>query len=197
MTARDVIRQSVLDRAPVDDRERESQRLFIEHFDRLDDPCNEHADPVHVTGSAIIVGRRGVVLHLHKRLQRWLQPGGHVEPGETPWDAARREAVEETGLAVELVGEPGETQPVLAHVDVHGGPRGHTHLDLRYVLAGADAQPAPPPHESQQVRWFAWDDALAVADVGLIGALAAVRAQVETVSFETVSFETRSGKSGL
>ena len=197
MTAREVIRQSVLDRAPVDDRERESQRLFIEHFDRLDDPCNEHADPVHVTGSAIIVGRRGVVLHLHKRLQRWLQPGGHVEPGETPWDAARREAVEETGLAVELVGEPGETQPVLAHVDVHGGPRGHTHLDLRYVLAGADAQPAPPPHESQQVRWFAWDDALAVADVGLIGALAAVRAQVETVSFETVSFETRSGKSGL
>ena len=197
MTARDVIRQSVLDRAPVDDRERESQRLFIEHFDRLDDPCNEDADTVHVTGSAIIVGRRGVVLHLHKRLQRWLQPGGHVEPGETPWDAARREAVEETGLAVELVGEPGETQPVLAHVDVHGGPRGHTHLDLRYVLAGADAQPAPPPHESQQVRWFAWDDALAVADVGLIGALAAVRAQVETVSFETVSFETRSGKSGL
>lgn len=185
MTARDVIRQSVLDRAPVDDRERESQRLFIEHFDRLDDPCNEDADTVHVTGSAIIVGRRGVVLHLHKRLQLWLQPGGHVEPGETPWDAARREAEEETGLAVEFVGDLGEAQPVLAHVDVHAGPRGHTHLDLRYVLVGADAEPAPPPQESQQVRWFGWDDAMAVADVGLIGALAAVRARVETVVFET------------
>ncbi|MCU1392386.1 MAG: putative hydrolase [Ilumatobacteraceae bacterium] len=184
MTSRAAIRASVLARVPVDDRERESIRAFVEHFDRLEDPCSEDADPVHVTGSAIIVGRRGVVLHLHKRLQLWLQPGGHIEPGETPWAAARREAEEETGLAVELASPlgtvlgPGEV-PELAHVDVHAGPRGHTHLDLRYVLLGADAEPSPPPEESQQVRWFGWDEALAVADAGLAGALIDVRATLE------------------
>ena len=62
--------------------------------------------------------------------------------------------------------------PDLAHVDVHPGGRGHTHLDLRYLFDGGDADPSPPPHESQQVRWFGWDEALAVADAGLVGIVA-------------------------
>ena len=69
-------------------------------FDRLDDPLDQALDAVHVTGSAIVVGPRGVVLLRHKRLGLWLQPGGHIDPGETPWDAALREAQEETGLEV-------------------------------------------------------------------------------------------------
>ena len=154
--------------------------MFIEHFDRLEDPCNEHADPVHVTGSAIIVGERGVVLHLHKRMNLWLQPGGHVEPGETPWDAALREAHEETGLPVafapHLAGiSLGTTSPPLAHVDVHAGPRGHTHLDMRYIVLAPPLDPTPPPGESQDVCWFGWDDAIAAADPGLAGALVAHR----------------------
>ena len=40
-----------------------------------------------------------MVLHLHKRLKIWLQPGGHIEAGETPWDAACREAREEGNIA--------------------------------------------------------------------------------------------------
>ncbi|MCU1398863.1 MAG: putative hydrolase [Acidimicrobiales bacterium] len=174
-----MIRDSVLAHAAVDDRERESLQRFVELFDQLADPCSEEADPVHVTGSAIVVGRRGVVLHLHKRLQLWLQPGGHIDPGETPWDAAKREAEEETGLAVELGLLQASGIPRLVHVDVHAGPRGHTHLDLRYVLLGADAEPSPPPEESQQVRWFEWQAALEIADPGLVGALTATKALIE------------------
>ena len=50
-------------------------------------PCDPTADPVHVTASAVVAGTRGTVLHLHRRLGRWMQPGGHVDPGESPPDA--------------------------------------------------------------------------------------------------------------
>lgn len=109
-----------------------------------------------------------VLLHLHRRIGRWLQPGGHVDGVETPLDAARRETVEETGIA---------TRPVdgfLLHVDVHETPNGHIHLDMRYLLSPIDpaAGPAPGPEESQQVRWFLLREAQAFADPGLTGALA-------------------------
>lgn len=159
------------DHRPVDAREAESLAALREAFARLESPFDEHADPVHVTGSAVVVGPQGVVLHLHKRLGLWLQPGGHLEPGEAPWEAALREAIEETGL--ELAHPDGG--PRLVHVDVHPGPRGHTHLDLRYLLEWRGGEPAPHEGESQQVRWFTWDDAMAIADPGLVGALRTVR----------------------
>src|SRR5262245_44907890 len=89
------------ERDAVEEREAESLERFRSELQRLEFPFDEHADPVHVTGSAIVVGARGVVLHLHKRLGIWLQPGGHLHAGEQPWDAALREAREETGLPVQ------------------------------------------------------------------------------------------------
>jgi 8-oxo-dGTP pyrophosphatase MutT (NUDIX family) len=160
------------DRVPVDQRERRSIALFHEHLAPLRAPFDEHADPVHITASAIMVGRRGVVLHRHKRLGIWLQPGGHIEPGEWPHEAARREAFEETGLAAV---HP-EAGIELVHLDVHPGPRGHTHLDLRYLLEAPDMAPAPLPGESQEVAWFGWAEAIERADPGLRGALVAVSA---------------------
>lgn len=165
------VQEAVSERIPVDAREADSLATFLAEFGRLERPFDEAAGPVHVTGSAIVTGPRGVVLHLHKRLGIWLQPGGHIEPGEMPWEGALREAEEETGLAVR---HPAEG-PRLVHVDVHPGPRGHTHLDLRYLLLADDRDPSPAPGESQEVRWFSWDDAIARADPGLVGALRAVR----------------------
>ncbi len=144
-------------------------------FDPLPSPLDRQAGPEHVTGSAVVVGRRGTVLHLHKRLHRWLQPGGHLERGETPWDAALRESQEETGLM--LTHPPGG--PRLIHVDVHDAAHGHTHLDLRYLLLAPDRDPAPPPGESPEARWFDWEEATAVADDALVGALRAARRQPE------------------
>jgi len=156
-------------------REVEARRRFLAELDRLPHPFAEDADPVHVTGSAVIVGPRGVVLHFHKRLHMWLQTGGHVEPGETPWDAALRESVEETGLQLHHAG--GGNTPQFVHLDVHPAAKGHTHLDLRYLLTPADpaTDPKPPHTESQQVRWFDWDEAMTVADPGLIDALRRLR----------------------
>lgn len=165
----DVVRAQVIARVPVDERERASIVEVLAGLDALTSPFDEHSDPCHVTASAIVVGERGVVLHLHKRLGIWLQPGGHIDAGESPWSAALREAEEETGLPVSWPASA-DVQP-LVHVDAHDGPRGHRHLDLRYLVHAAPDEPSPGEDESPDARWFVWDDALALADVGLVGAL--------------------------
>jgi len=155
-------------RTPVDDREQMCIEQFLTEIDRLgENAFDENADPVHVTTSGLIVGRRGVVLHRHRILGIWVAPGGHIDPGETPWDAVLREATEETGLVVaHAAGTPN-----LVHVDVHDGPHGHTHLDLRYLLRGGDADPTPPLDESQEVAWFSWADALSITQPCMAGIL--------------------------
>ena len=162
-------------------REIESRARFMAELDRLADPLSRDADPVHVTGSAIVTGPRGTVLHWHKRIGGWMQPGGHVDAGETPWDAALRETREETGLPVR---HPGGG-PRLLHLDAHpAGP--HLDLDLRYLLLSPDDDPEPGPGESQQVRWFTLAEAIDVADDALIDGLRRLQDYVD-------SSETRSG----
>lgn len=155
-------------RQPIDERERTSIERTLVELERLDAPFDLDADPVHVTGSALIVGRRGIVLLKHRRLGIWVQPGGHVDAGETPWEAAAREATEETGLVVVAAGPRPER---VAHVDVHDGGRGHTHLDLRFLFLAGDDDPAPPPDESQDVHWFDWTAAIARAEPGMAALL--------------------------
>jgi 8-oxo-dGTP pyrophosphatase MutT (NUDIX family) len=162
---------------PIDEREHRSLSQFVEIVPTLLQPFSEHADPTHVTASAMIIsadhGSDRIVLHKHKRLGLWLQPGGHIDDDESVPDAAVREAQEETGLVVRHVDDHRQ----FVHIDVHPGPRGHTHLDLRYLLEALDDVPAPAPGESPDVAWFSFDEALAVADEALVGALRAVRAR--------------------
>lgn len=151
---------------PVDAREEAARTGILDALERLEAPFDRHAGPTHVTASALVVGPRGVLLHRHRRYRRWMQPGGHLEPGETPWDGAQRETLEETGIA----GVHPASGPVLLHVDVH--PAGeHVHLDLRYLLLGGEAEPSPPAGESQEVRWFGLEEAVGAADEALRGAL--------------------------
>lgn len=64
----------------------------------------------HFTATALVIDekRQRSLLLWHKRLQRWMPPGGHMEPNELPEEAAVREAKEETGLDVEILGEEQE-----------------------------------------------------------------------------------------
>jgi len=117
---------------PIDPAERDA----LTHLRRLApgplDPFARTTSPAHITASAVVLDPREMVmlLHLHRRLSRWLQPGGHVETDEPPQDAALRETLEETGVAVR---HP-HGGPTIVHLDEHAGPDGHIHLDLRYLL---------------------------------------------------------------
>ncbi len=168
--------------APADEKEaRDRERILA--FVRL------HARPFdrgiaegHLTGSAVTVssdGGRVLLLH-HRKLDRWLQPGGHGDPGETTGEqVALREAFEETGIEG-LRLHPQAPRPL--DVDVHDIPaRGpepaHQHLDLRYlVVAPPRAAIAPDLSELHAIRWVAWDETEALGlDHGLRRALAKTR----------------------
>lgn len=74
----------------------------------------------------------------HRRLERWLLPGGHVEAEDREiWDAARREVIEETGVVLVPHG-----LPPLAGLDVHGIPGNgrepyHLHHDILFAFQAA------------------------------------------------------------
>jgi 8-oxo-dGTP pyrophosphatase MutT (NUDIX family) len=160
-----------------------------DHLARILDFVRRHADPFdrripegHLTGSALVVSAGGdrVLLVHHRKLQRWLQPGGHADPGETSGEAvALREAREETGIGgLALHAEA----PRPLDVDVHAIPAfgdepAHAHLDLRYLVvapeAGAISRRA---EESSDAGWFGWDELAALdLDRGLVRALAKAR----------------------
>lgn len=108
---------------------------------------------------AIFVVRDGrVLLHWHQKLGRWLPPGGHIEPNELPDDAAHREVMEETGVAIELIGptgidhsRPGEPVQLIRPegVQVETIRPGHEHIDLIYF-----ARPKSDPALPRQAGWY-------------------------------------------
>jgi 8-oxo-dGTP pyrophosphatase MutT (NUDIX family) len=167
VTPLDRLRGQIEAITPVDQREHDSIIATLERLSMLGDPFDEAANDHHVTASAFVLSPRGVILHRHRRLGIWVQPGGHVDVGEEPEAAALRETIEETGLAARLL------MPVnLFHVDVHPGPRGHTHYDLRYILVAPPVEPAPPEGESPDVFWFDFDVAQERCEPALAPALA-------------------------
>ena len=123
-----------------------------------------HFDPGHFTASAFVLSpdRTAVLLVHHTKLGKWLQPGGHIEPGDADLEkAARREVAEETALGdMESLG--------LVDLDVHRFPEredgpAHDHLDVRFGFV-AQSREAIAGDGTSDVRWFplnevtAWDD---------------------------------------
>lgn len=167
---------------PWDDRESRDLARILDFLRRHADPFDRRIAEGHLTGSALVVSRSvtHVLLLHHRKLDRWLQPGGHAEPGENSGEqVALREAREETGIR-DLELHPKAPRPL--DVDVHpiparAGEPAHHHLDLRYLVVAPDGAPLRHvPEESHDLRWFSWAEAAALGlDRGLRRALGKIR----------------------
>lgn len=119
--------------------------------------------PLHFTASALVVhpatGR--VLLRWHVKHGRWLQVGGHADPGESdPLQIALREAREETGLADLAPWPDGSLRHVVVcHVRASGRDPEHEHADLRYLLATDSPDAIAPEDERSPLRWLTVDGA--------------------------------------
>jgi 8-oxo-dGTP pyrophosphatase MutT (NUDIX family) len=119
--------------------------------------------PLHFTASALVVHpeTRRVLLRWHDKLGRWLQVGGHADPGEAdPLLIALREAAEETGLS-DLKPWPDAAlrHAVVCHVRASATEPQHEHADLRYILATGDPDAVVPENERSPLRWLTLDAA--------------------------------------
>jgi 8-oxo-dGTP pyrophosphatase MutT (NUDIX family) len=114
--------------------------------------------PLHFTASALVVHpeSRRVLLRWHVRHGRWLQVGGHGDPGETdPLAIALREAREETGLT-DLAPWPDDSlrHAVVCYVRPSATEPEHEHADLRYFLATASPDAVVPENDQSPLRWL-------------------------------------------
>jgi 8-oxo-dGTP pyrophosphatase MutT (NUDIX family) len=113
-----------------------------------------------------------VLLHRHKTLGVWLQPGGHVETAETPWSAVAHEVAEETGYELaqlHVLQPPVRLDPRTSFALLHPQPVSvrthrfgdldHFHTDLAYAFLSEEAPAhAPAAGESAELRWLPLDE---------------------------------------
>jgi 8-oxo-dGTP pyrophosphatase MutT (NUDIX family) len=140
---------------PANDREA-AMALRLRDFVATHADCFERSLAIgHVTGSAWVVDRAGdaALLTHHRKLGKWLQLGGHADGDADVRRVARREALEESGLArVDFASDD------IYDVDVHeiparGAEAAHVHYDVRFAFFADRGDVPVASEESYAVAW--------------------------------------------
>lgn len=118
------------------------------------------------TATVYVFHENKVLLHLHAKLGKWLPPGGHLEPNETPPEAARREVREETGLEIVFIEQENLKvnayngisieRPflcLLENIPAHKDKPAHQHIDMIFL-----ARPVEIRDDLKDFRWFSYEE---------------------------------------
>lgn len=129
----------------------------------------------HFTASAWILTQsnpKKMLLVHHKKFNKWLQPGGHIEWNENPVEAAIRETQEETGIDISfllekitMVGEGASFLPspeifMEQKIPAYQDQPEHFHLDMGYVVEVEEQELTVNEHESHDIGWFTREEIL-------------------------------------
>ncbi|KAA3613782.1 MAG: NUDIX domain-containing protein [Calditrichaeota bacterium] len=129
---------------------------FIEFVENHVNCFSRGLETGHVTGSAWLVDECGekVVLTHHKKLNIWIQLGGHADGESDVLQVALQEAVEESGIDnIRIV------SPELFDIDIHTIPRfkntpAHAHFDARFVFRATGQNALKLSDESHELAWI-------------------------------------------
>ena len=156
----------LLDEAQLaDEGQRQLSTRFRTFMDSHDDCLVRSCRPGHLTASACVVdpNRNKTLLLLHKKLGRWLQPGGHADGDGNLAHVAWREAFEETGidgLKILLPSVDLDIHPIPAH----GSDPEHLHYDVRFIVLSPPNAAVRANDESIETGWFGPEDPLIVGN---------------------------------
>jgi len=119
----------------------------------------------HFTATTIIVYKKKVLLHLHKKLGLWLPVGGHIDHDELPEEAALREIKEESGLDVELYNPDqrikiNDAKQLIRpmHILLEDINQFHQHIDFIYFAKANTFQVSSQDGETDNLKWFSSDE---------------------------------------
>ncbi len=147
---------------PQDPGEQADVQLMLQFIDKHKDCFERTCIPGHFTASAWLINREGTnaLLMHHRKLNTWLQTGGHCDGDSDVLAVAIKEAQEESGIT--------QIAPVsnkIFDVDIHlipafGGNPIHYHYDIRFLLQVQSDEMAIQNNESNALRWFSKDEDL-------------------------------------
>lgn len=121
-------------------------------------------EKIDFTVSAYIVCKDRVLLRFHEKNHIWIVPGGHIELGEGPIEALHREVMEETGLEITIIAEPGkkygdgpEDIQTPIFINRHTtNQSGHEHINLVYAAETQSMEINQSEGEITKPEHFRW-----------------------------------------
>lgn len=144
---------------PFDQTEKEMAKRFLVFIKEHEDCFLRSLLIGHVTASALVLkkNKEEVLLMHHKKLDKWLQPGGHCDGEEDVLSVAKKEVLEETGIDV------GEQGIEIFDIDIHHIPErkgvpAHEHYDIRFCFIVANETKFIANNESNALKWIKLND---------------------------------------
>lgn len=140
--------------------------IFLQQLESNENIVSRKNFTGHVTASCFVISndKKYILVVEHKKLKRYLQPGGHIEEFELPREAALRELEEETGIVRKHISHMSD---IPFRIDTHtipenskSGEEKHLHHDLGYLCVVEDDVSINLNEESSSYKWVSIDDFL-------------------------------------